>query len=158
MTTLLSLLLDGAAVVVAGTLAGNEFAVAVVNAQLARLDERTEPRVASPLAGVFGRVMPAWYALALVLAFAVAATAHARGSLAWEPAAGAALLYAGAIAATLVALVPINNRIAAWDVQRPPAGWRDERRRWDARHRVRVAVLLAAASLLAAAAVAGGAR
>lgn len=138
------------ALLVAGALVGNELAVALVHAQLVRLDDRTHARAVRPLAALFGRVMPPWYALTLVLTLAVLAAARPRGTPAWWMTAGAAALFAGSIAVTLVALAPINARVAAWDVEHLPSDWKAERRRWDERHRVRVAVLALAFTLLAA--------
>ena len=150
-------LLAPAALLVAGAMAGNELAVAFVNAQLARLDDRTYARADQSLATFFGRVMPFWYALTFALSLAVLVLDRAAGTAAWWLTAAAAVLLAATIAATLVALVPINNRVRRWDLDRLPPDWREESRRWDARHHVRVAVLLLACALLAASAAAGGA-
>lgn len=146
-------LLTVAALVSAGAMAGNELAVALVNRQLVRLDPDTHARTARPLAALFGRVMPGWYALSLVLTLAVLVLTRTRGTAAWTLTAAAAALLAATIAATLVALVPLNNQIAALDVERPAPGWRDVQRRWDARHRLRVAALLVGVALLAASTV-----
>ena len=63
--------LDLAAIVVAGTLAGNEFAVAVFfHPRIGALDDATHVRAAQALAAALGRVMPFWYALTLVLSLA----------------------------------------------------------------------------------------
>ena len=150
-------LLTPAALLVAGAMAGNELAVALVNAQLARLDDRTHARAARPLAAFFGRVMPFWYALTVVLSLALLVLDRAAGTAAWWLTAAAAVLFATSVVATLAALVPINTRIARWDVDRLPPDWREERRRWDARHRVRGAALRLGFALLAASAAAGGA-
>lgn len=150
--------LTAAALVVAGAMTGNETAVALVDRQLTRLDERTHARAARALAAYFGRVMPGWYALTLVLTLAVLVAARVRGSVAWTLTAAAAALFAATIGVTLIALVPLNNRIRALDVEHPAPGWRDVARRWDARHMVRVAVLLLAFALLAASTLAGGGR
>jgi hypothetical protein len=49
-------------------MAGNEFAVAAfVHPQLRRLADSVHAQTAALLAGVLGKAMPLWYALALVL-------------------------------------------------------------------------------------------
>lgn len=149
-----SALLTPAALLVSGAMAGNELAVALVNAQLAQLDDRTHARAARPLAAFFGRVMPSWYALTVALTLAVLVFGRVAGTAAWWLTLLAAALFAATVPATLVALVPINTRIAGWDVDRLPPDWREERRRWDARHRVRVVALLLGFALLAASAAA----
>ena len=45
---------------------------------------------------------------------------------------------------TLTALVPINNRIAAWTEASRPADWKISRSRWDLLHRWRVLLLAVA--------------
>jgi hypothetical protein len=45
------------------------------------------------------------------------------------------------IIVTIVLLVPINNRIAGWELDRLPKDWLSMRQRWDLYHRVRVLLL-----------------
>jgi len=40
--------------------------------------------------------------------------------------------------------VPINNRVAAWNLDALPPDWREDRRRWDRLHAFRVVILLVA--------------
>jgi hypothetical protein len=68
----LTLALEVAAIVVAGTMVGNELAVAMFfHPRISRLDDTTHVRAAQTLAQALGRVMPFWYALNLVLTFGV---------------------------------------------------------------------------------------
>ena len=141
------------AVLVAAMLAGNELAIAAfVHPVLSRLDDSSHARAIVPLARVTGRVMPFWYAAAVGLAVAAAWT-RPTGGVGWWLALSAAGLLVGSVVYTLVVLLPINNRVAGWNPAAPPQGWEADRRRWDFHHRVRVLVVIAAATLLAAATV-----
>ena len=53
-----------------------------------------------------------------------------------------------AVLFTLVAPVPINNRIARWTPQSLPNDWRPQEHRWDVYHWVRTGALLVAFALL----------
>ena len=53
-------------------------------------------------------------------------------------------LWVVSIIYTLTALVPINNRIAAWTEASRPADWKISRSRWDLLHRWRVLLLAVA--------------
>ena len=132
-------------VVAAGLMVGSELAVAAfVHPTLDRLPDEVHLPVASALARALGRLMPAWYILVFLLIFAVSLLHwHQSGRVSvWG--AGSASLWAFAIVYTVTTLVPINNRIASWATDTPPADWKSFRRRWDLLHRWRV-VLLAVA-------------
>ena len=143
------LLLELAAVVVAGTMVGNELAVAVFfHPRLSALDDATHARAAQALAAALGRAMPFWYALTLLLSGAVAFFAQPAGTPGHGWALAATGLFAAMIVYTVLLLVPINNQVARWQVESLPANWRERRRRWDALHAVRVGVLALALVLL----------
>ena len=142
-------LLQLAAIVVAGTMVGNELAVAVFfHPRISALDDATHVRAAQALAAALGRVMPFWYALTLVLSLAVALLAHPGGGLPRWLAIAATGLFAAMIIYTVLLPVPINNQVARWRPESLPANWRELRRRWDRLHAFRVAVLLVALVLL----------
>jgi ABC-type uncharacterized transport system permease subunit len=61
------------------------------------------------------------------------------------------LLVVGAIVFTLNGLLPINNRIAGWDLNRLPDNWESEIWRWDVLHFIRVVMLMIALFLFVAA-------
>ena len=144
-----------AAVVVAGTMVGNELAVALfVHPQLWRLDEATHVRAVQPLAAVLGAVMPFWYAATLLGSLGVALLVRPAGSPGHVLALAAAGLFAAMIVYTLLLPVPINNQVARWRPEALPANWRELRRRWDALHAFRVVVLAVALVLLVAACLA----
>jgi hypothetical protein len=140
---------DLATAVVTAMMVGSEFAVAVfVHPQLQRLSRSVHAQTAAALATVLGRVMPAWYGLALVLLIGAALEnrpiSHGRGLLI----ASAAALWTATIVFTVTMLVPINNRIAKIDSEHPYDGWLSDRHRWDFLHRIRVAALVVSVVLL----------
>ena len=131
---------DAAAVVVVAALAGNELAIAAfVHPVLSRSTTPRTHRRSSRWLRVTGRAMPFWYAGAVLLAGA-AVWVRPVGAAAWWLALAAAGLLAGTVVFTLVGPLPINNRVAGWDLAALPAGWRDDRRRWDRLHGIRVGV------------------
>jgi hypothetical protein len=54
---------------------------------------------------------------------------------------------------SLLLLVPINNQSKTWTPENLPADWKQQANRWDRYHYARVAVIVAAFALLAAALV-----
>ena len=141
--------LELAAIVVAGTMVGNELAVAVFfHPRISAVDDATHVRAAQALAVALGRAMPFWYALTLLLSGAVAFFARPTGTPGHRLALAATGLFAAMIVYTVLLPVPINNQVARWQPESLPANWRDLRRRWDALHAVRVGVLLLALVLL----------
>ncbi len=142
--------LDITIIVLAGMLVGNELAIAAfVHPTLCRLEDAVHRAAANPIAKVLGRVMPLWYALVFVLIAVDAWVRHADGQQVWL------LMLAGALWATTILftvsmLVPINSRIASWTREKYTENWREDRKRWDVLHRVRVAILTLALICLTA--------
>ena len=135
-------LLNVAAIIVAGLMVGNELAVAVfVHPTLDRLPDEVHRPAAIALAGVLGRFMPFWYILVILLTLAdtLIQWHHSGRWPVWL--AGSAILWVLAVVYTLIALVPVNNRIASWTEENAPADWKTYRSRWDGHHRWRVALL-----------------
>jgi uncharacterized membrane protein len=146
--------LEIAAVVVAGTMTGNEIAVAVFfHPQMSRLEDAVHIRAVQSLARALGAAMPVWYAVTLLLALAATIFAHAAGSRAWWFALGSTSLFALMIVYSLLLPVPINNQIARWEPHSPPNNWRELRNRWDRLHAIRVGFLVVAFVLLVASSV-----
>ncbi len=82
--------LEIAAVVVAGTMTGNEIAVAVFfHPRISRLEDTVHVRAAQTLASALGTVMPFWYALTFALSLAATFVAHTTWSTPWWLALGA---------------------------------------------------------------------
>ncbi len=127
---------------------GNEVCVAAfVQPILRQQNEATQVLLAPRVAGRLGRVMPFWYAAALLLS-AGDWWLH-RGGPASTLIAAAVLLQFIILAMTLGLLVPRNNRLArmttAYD------GWKNDAASWDRLHQIRVVLLVLAAILLIAA-------
>ena len=143
-----------AAIVVAGTMTGNEIAVAVFfHPRISRLEDAVHVRAAQALADALGAAMPFWYALAFLLSLAATFVAHPTWSTPWWLALGSAVLFATMIIYTLLLPVPINNQVARWQPDSLPANWRELRRRWDTLHAIRVVFLIVALILLVTSAV-----
>jgi hypothetical protein len=135
---------------------GSELAIAAfVHPALTRLDDATHARAAQALARALGAAMAFWYALAFILALVGAWWVQAPGSTARGLAFCAAGLLAVSVAFSLLGPVRINNRVIGWRLDALPADWREQRRRWDRMHEVRVAMLAAAALLLSLASALG---
>jgi uncharacterized membrane protein len=140
---------DIATAAVAGIMAGNEFAVAVfIHPQLSKLGNGAHAQTAALLAAVLGKAMPFWYVLALVLMLGAAFEHRPVSSGPGLFILLAAILWAVTIVFTITTLVPINNRIAKMDPERPYDCWLQDRSRWDQLHQVRVALLIMAFLLL----------
>ncbi len=143
MSTILSEVLEVAAVVIAGTMTGNELAVAlIVHPRISRLDDATHLRTAQTLARALGIVMPFWYALTFLLSLTLTLIVHTAWTASRWLALAATALYLLIILYSILLPVPINNQIARCQPDAPPANWRALRRRWDTLHAIRVVFLL----------------
>jgi hypothetical protein len=146
--------LEVAAIVVAGTMTGNEIAVAAFfHPRISRLEDAVHVRAAQTLASALGAVMPFWYGLTFLLSLAVAFVAHPMWSTAWWLALASAALFAIMIVYTVLLPAPLNNQIARWQPSSAPANWRELRQRWDMLHAIRVGFLVIALILLVASSV-----
>jgi hypothetical protein len=130
------------AVVLAGPLVGVELGVAAfTNPLVSKLPDDAYRLVRSRGSRLLGALMPFWYIGTLVFLIACAVLSHDLLAVAAVALMGAAVLL------TVTVLVPINNRIGAWqsddDVDRDLAG------RWDRLHWVRVGLLAAMFVVLA---------
>ena len=144
--------IDLIAVLVTALLTGSELAIGVfVHPVLSKLHDGAHSEAAKPLARLLGKVMPFWYAAALLLVV-VSLLARAVGTWSWWACLTSAALLTVTVPFSLICLVPINNRVAAWDLNALPGDWKNDRRRWDQYHSVRI-VILVLASLATIAAV-----
>ncbi|MCX5263995.1 DUF1772 domain-containing protein [Streptomyces sp. NBC_00199] len=133
-----------------GLMVGVEFSVAfVMNPIFNALPEDSGQLGRAHGGRMLGAVMPVWYltSLALVAVWAVAGRHHTGAGL--VAIAGALLILS--VIMSLLLLVPINNRNKTWTPENRPADWREQTDRWNRYHYVRVAVLVAAFTLLVAA-------
>ena len=137
------------AIIVAGLMVGCELAIATfVHPTLNSLPDEVHLPAASALARVLGRFMSFWYVLVFVLTLAEVVIQWHQSSRLPIWIATSAVLWMLAIIYTLIALVPINNRIASWEKSTPPTDWKTYRRRWDLLHRWRVVLLAIAFAFL----------
>jgi uncharacterized membrane protein len=143
-----------AAIVVAGTLTGSEFAVAVFfHPRISSLEDAVHIRTAQALAKVLGTVMSFWYPFTFLLVLTVTFVAHTARSTPWWLALTSTVLLALISLYSVLLPVPINNQVARWQPDSVPPNWRDLRRRWDLLHAIRVAFLIIALILLVASCV-----
>lgn len=146
-------LLDTITITFAGLMVGNELAVsAFFNPAVWQLESTSQAQGLSILAGSLGRVMPAWYGLCLVL-LTLESFLH-RHQAVLVPLLSATLIWASIIIFTISMLVPINNRIASLNTAAPTPGWKQDHKRWDFLHRVRILLLIVALLALSYALVA----
>ncbi|MFB7248343.1 DUF1772 domain-containing protein [Streptomyces populi] len=136
--------------VVVGVMVGVEFSVAfIMNRILNALPEDSGQLGHAHGGRILGALMPFWYIGSLVLS-AVWAVAgwHHHGAGLVVIAAGLLIV---SVVMSILLLVPINNRNKTWTPDNRPADWKQQLRRWDRYHYVRVAVIIAAFTLLATA-------
>jgi uncharacterized membrane protein len=136
--------------VVVGLMVGVEFSVAVVINRILDALPGDNGQLGRAHGGrMLGAVMPFWYIGSLILSavWAVAGWHHHGAGLVVT---AAGLLIVSVLMSVLL-LVPINNQGKTWTPENRPADWKQQMNRWDRYHYVRVAVLIAAFTLLAAA-------
>ena len=136
-------LLDTITITLAGLMVGNELAVAAFfNPAAWRLESTPQAQALSILGGSLGRVMPVWYGVCLALV-ALESYLH-RHQAVLVPLLTATLIWAGVIIFSISALVPINNRIASLNTAAPTPGWKQDHKKWDSLHRIRLLLLAVA--------------
>lgn len=138
------------AVIIVGLMCGSELNIAVFgHPALNRQPLEVHIPVRSALAKQLGRVMPFWMSgstllnLLLVLPFE-----HPKSSV-WRIDAIALTIQIVAVLFSLIALVPINTRIARWVPASLPGDWHAQEHLWDVYHWFRTSGLIAAFVLLA---------
>ncbi|WP_037675129.1 DUF1772 domain-containing protein [Streptomyces griseus] len=136
--------------VVVGLMVGVEFSVAfVINRILNALPEDSDQLGRAYGGRMLGAVMPVWYIGSLVLVCIWAAARWHHHGTGLVVTAGALLILS--VIMSLLLLVPINNQGKTWTPDNRPADWKEQMNRWDRYHYARVAVLIAAFTLLVAA-------
>ncbi|MFI2780762.1 anthrone oxygenase family protein [Streptomyces sp. ALB3] len=135
--------------VVVGVMVGVEFSVAFVMNRIFNALPGDGGQLGRAHGGrMLGAVMPAWYITSLVLVAVRAVAGWGRDGTGLVVTAGALLLLS--VIMSVLLLVPINNRGKTWTPENRPADWKQQMNRWDRYHYVRVAVIVAAFTLLAA--------
>jgi uncharacterized membrane protein len=142
--------LDVFTIVVVGVMVGVEFSVAFVMNPILNALPGDAGQLGHAHGGrILGAVMPVWYIGSLVLvAIRAVAGWHHQGTGLVVTAAALLIL---SVVMSLLLLVPINNRGKTWTPENRPADWKQQLNRWMRWHYVRVAVIVAAFALLAAA-------
>ncbi|MFD4476687.1 anthrone oxygenase family protein [Streptomyces sp. NPDC058471] len=133
--------------VLVGLMVGVELSVAfVMNPILNALPEDSAQLGQAHGGRMLGALMPIWYigSLVLVTLWAIAGWQHDGVGLVVT--AGALLLLS--VIMSILLLVPINNRNKTWTPDNRPADWKQQLDRWNRYHYVRVAVIIAAFTLL----------
>jgi uncharacterized membrane protein len=142
--------LEVVTIVVAGVMVGVEFSIAfVLNRILNGLPDDSNQLGRAHGGRMLGAVMPFWYIGSLVLSAAWAIAGWHRPGTGLVVVAAALLIVS--VIMSLLLLVPINNQSKTWTPENRPADWKEQSNRWDRFHYIRVAVLIAAFALLAAA-------
>jgi hypothetical protein len=150
MSSVLAVLSTSVVGLMVGLMVGLEFAVAfVLNRILLALPAAASMAGRAHGGRLLGRAMPFWYVGSLVLTGALAASTW--GTVTATVAVVAAALLAVSVVMSVVLLVPINDRSTTWTPEAHPADWRDQQRRWDRLHHVRVALIVVAFVLVATA-------
>jgi anthrone oxygenase-like protein len=138
------------AVLVLGLMCGSELNVAVFgHPTLRRQPLETHILVRSSFAALLGRVMPFWMASSTILNLALLLPFEHLNETAWRLAAIALAIQVLAVLFSLVAPVPINNRIAKWTPKSLPGDWAVLEHRWDTYHWFRTCGLIVAFAVLA---------
>lgn len=138
--------------VIVGLLVGVEFSVAfVINRILDALPDDSTQLGRSHGGRMLGAVMPFWYIGSLVLSAIWAIAGWGEVGVGLVVTAGGLLLLS--VVMSVLLLVPINNLGKTWTPENRPADWKEQMNRWDRYHYIRVAVLIAAFTLLVAALV-----
>jgi hypothetical protein len=137
------------AVLVLGLMCGSELNVgAFTHRILNHQTLETHVVLRAALARLFGRLMPVWMPASAVLNILLLLPFSRLAPPAWRLAALAAGIQVLANIFSLVAPVPINNRIMNWTPQSLPADWKAQEQRWDAYHLVRTCGLIVAFAAL----------
>ncbi|MEU2894737.1 MULTISPECIES: DUF1772 domain-containing protein [unclassified Streptomyces] len=133
--------------VVVGLMVGVEFSVAfVINRILDALPEDSAQLGHAHGGRMLGAVMPVWYITSLVLVAVWAVAGWDRSGAGLVVTAGALLILS--VIMSILLLVPINNQGKTWTPENRPEDWKEQMHRWDRYHYVRVAVIIAAFTLL----------
>lgn len=138
------------ALLVLGLMCGSELNVALfAHPLLKRQPLETHVLVRSSLAALLGRVMPFWMGGSALLNLLLLLPFEHLTQSAWRFAAITFAIQVVAVVFSLVAPVPINNRIAKWRPKSLPEDWGAQEHRWDVYHFGRTCGLVLAFALLA---------
>ena len=145
-----------AALLVLGLMCGSELNVAMFgHPTLNRQPLDAHVLVRASYAALLGRVMPFWMVGSVLLNLLLLLPFERLNHSAWRWAAIALAIQVFAVLFSLVAPVPINDRIAKWTPTSLPDDWKVQEHRWDTYHWFRTAALVVAFALLTLSVAAG---
>ncbi|MFE9820318.1 anthrone oxygenase family protein [Streptomyces sp. NPDC005773] len=133
--------------VVVGLMVGVEFSVAFIMSRILDALPEDSRQLGHAHGGrMLGALMPFWYIGSVVLSaiWSVAGWHHDGAGLVVT---AAGLLIVSVIMSILL-LVPINDLNKTWTPENRPADWKEQLHRWNRYHYIRVAVIVAAFTLL----------
>jgi uncharacterized membrane protein len=137
------------ALLVLGIMCGSELNVALFSHPVLKKQPlETHILVRSSLAALLGRVMPFWMGGSTLLNLLLILPFEHLNESARRLAAISFAIQVLAVVFSLVAPVPINNRIAKWTPKSIPEDWNAQEHRWDVYHFVRTCGLVVAFALL----------
>ncbi len=146
---IVSISLQLLSVLALGLMCGSELNVAAFgHPTLNRQPLEAHIPVRASFAVLLGRVMPFWMAGSTLLNLLLLLPFEGLTGHAWRLAAIAFALQVLAVIFSLVAPVPINNRIARWTSSSLPPDWKAQEHRWDVYHWFRACGLIIAFALL----------
>lgn len=123
---------------------GNEIAVGLfVHPQLWKLSKENHIKFVQPFAKISGKIMPFWYLITLLSSALLTYILSNKENLSgfWLGLT-ASVLWLLSIIYTIVALVPINNSVATWNMDNLPEDWEKQRHTWDSLHQIRIVLLV----------------
>ena len=133
--------------VIVGLMVGVEFSVAfVMNPIFSALPDDSNQSARSHGGRMLGALMPFWYIGSLVLVAIWAVAGWGQDGAGLVVTAGALLIVS--VVMSILLLVPINNQGKKWTAETRPADWKEQMNRWDRYHYIRVAVIIAAFTLI----------
>ena len=137
------------AVLALGLMCGSELNVAAfAHPTLNRQRPEVHIPVRSSFAALLGRVMPFWMVGSTLLNLLLLFPFAHLNKFAWNFAAIALAIQVLAVVFSLVAPVPINNRIAKWTPASVPSDWKAQEHRWNVYHWFRTSGLVGAFAAL----------
>ena len=131
------------AVVLTGFTACAEFgSYAFVHPVIRALPTEQHVQVEQGLLKTFGRIMPVFMTLCVVVALAYAIQMNGVEGLARDVRWAAAAAFMLALISTIIFNVPVNSATGRWDPKNLPSDWKQTRNRWEFFQGVRSWLLL----------------
>ena len=129
--------------VITGFTACAEFgSYAFVHPVIRELPTEQHVQVERGLLKTFGRIMPVFMTLCVILAVAYAIQLNDQQSLARTVRWAAAAAFTLALISTIIFNVPVNLATGRWDPENLPSNWKETRNRWEFFQGVRSWLLL----------------